>query len=107
MNNLEEFKAFIHILLHINNDAIAYYLEPKLIDLIDLKRCDPNNGFKEKFSFGENNTKDILKIKEISSCDLSSSSLKSYYPMSESTRGFCLLINNYFTIGTFKEMQRF
>ncbi len=107
MNNLEEFKAFIHILLHINNDAIAYYLEPKLIDLIDLKRCDPNNGFKEKFSFGENNTKDILKIKEISSRDLSSSSLKSYYPMSESTRGFCLLINNYFTIGTFKEMQRF
>jgi hypothetical protein len=27
--------------------------------------------------------------------------------MDESPRGYCLLINNFFTIGTYKEMQRF
>ncbi len=102
LHNIEEFDEFIKILLHSGHDAIAYLLQPKVLDLIDLKRCDPRNGYREQFSFGHYNTRDTLKRN-----DRSLSSVSGIYPMVNSPRGFCLLVNNYFTIGTYKEMQRF
>lgn len=102
MHNNEELDEFIKILLHSGHDAISYLINPKVIDLIDLKRCDPRNGFKEQFSFDQNNTRDTLKRN-----DKYLSSVSGIYPMVKSPRGFCFLVNNYFSIGTFKEMQRF
>ena len=71
-------------------------------DLLDLTKCDPRYGHKASFSFGHINPTDVL-IKQ----NRSISSMGSAYSMSESPRGYCLLIKNYFTIGTYKEMQRF
>jgi hypothetical protein len=102
---LEEFDEFLKTLLHTNHDEIVRFLQlkSKFDDMIDLNLCDPKDKFEEMYSFGHYNSRDKLEGFEKST----SSSLTSNYPMMQSPRGFCLLVNNYFTIGTYKEMQRF
>jgi hypothetical protein len=104
-SNTEEFDELIRVLLHTNHDLIVKILQPDLIDMTDLSRCDPKKPFIEKYSFGHYNSKDELEGVGLES--ESSSSLSSVYPMAKEPRGFCLLINNYYTVGTYKEMQRF
>jgi len=68
-----------------------------------LDRCHPKDGFIEVFSFGGDNTKDLLKQKGSNSM----AKAGHFYRMASKPRGICLLINNYFTTGTYKEMSRF
>jgi hypothetical protein len=102
-NNLGE---FVHILLFTGHDEIAKYLaenlsKTDLTDLIDLSRCDPRYSRGGNYSFGDPRTTDQIQ----NSGQISS--INSVYTMVNSPRGYCLLINNYFTIGTYKELQRF
>ncbi len=76
-------------------------LQADITDLIDLTRCDPQNGQEGRFNFCHNREIDKL----IESRTMNSMTL--VYPMTNSPRGYCLLINNHFTVGTYKEMQRF
>jgi hypothetical protein len=73
-----------------------------LADILDLNRCHPKYEFVEKFSFGHKIQPDKLKIS-----DKSGSSQGSRYRMDKNPVGYCVLINNYLTFGTYKEMQRF
>jgi hypothetical protein len=90
-------------LLFTGLDNIAIKIDPNVIDLCDLKQCDPKSGHKNQFSFGQLNTKEEL---ENAGKDVSLSFSGSIYPMIRSPRGFCFLVNNFFTKGTYKEMQR-
>jgi hypothetical protein len=88
------------------HDEVAKSLAQNLLrtditDLIDLSRCDPRNGIEGRFTFGHDRQSDKL----IASGSINS--INSVYTMISSPRGYCLLINNHFTIGTYKEMQRF
>jgi hypothetical protein len=105
IKNFEEFWLLVQILLHSNNDDAAKILLPEETkDLIDLTRCDPKNEFVPEFSFGHNNTKDeLIEVKK----GYSNRTESDVYIMESKPRGICILINNYFTIGTYKEMQRF
>ncbi len=103
----EDYDKLVEALLHIGCDETALLLDPNVIDLVDLKRCDPKDGYIEKFSF----YKDEKDIND--KCDLSwnnesrSITFSDIYNMRDTPRGYCLLINNYFTKGTYKEMQKF
>jgi hypothetical protein len=96
-----------HILLHIGDDAAASFLASPIAldDMIDLSLNDPKDGHKPKFSFGDDNYFDI--IDRSSRKEEKKKNESAPYPMARSPRGYCLLINNFFTVGTFKEMQRF
>jgi hypothetical protein len=76
-------------------------LQTDITDLIDLSRCDPRNDQKGRFNFCHDRKIDKLieRGRETSG--------NSVYLMFNSPRGYCLLINNHFTLGTYKEMQRF
>ncbi len=96
----------MHILLYTGHDEIAKFLAEKLsgtdiTDLIDLSSCDPRYSRGGTHSFGDLRTIDQIK----NSGQISSTN--SVYTMVNSPRGYCLLINNCFTVGTYKEMQRF
>ena len=97
----------INVLLYTGQDEISRILasnllQVDLIDMIDLTRCDPkNNVIFEKFSFG-----DDWKVQDLV-VGGSINSVTAVYSMNNSPRGYCLLTNNHFTIGTFKEMQKF
>jgi hypothetical protein len=94
----------IQVLLHNNKDEEAKKINADYVkDLIDLDRCHPKDGFIEVFSFGDYNTKDLLKREGSKPTGTRSD----FYEMASKPRGICLLINNYFTIGTYKEMSRF
>jgi hypothetical protein len=88
---------FIHILLHTGQDALAYNLASifsiDVTPFIDLSKYDPASGF-------QIHPNDKLR--------------ESPYPPESKTRayqfrnpGLCLLVNNYFTVGTYFEMLRF
>jgi len=97
------FNYFLEILLHTKQYEVAKLIaEDYLADILDLNRCHPKDGSVEKFSFGHKIEPDKLKISE-----KSGSSQGSRYPMDKNPVGYCVLINNYLTFGTFKEMQRF
>jgi hypothetical protein len=97
------FNYFLEILLHTKQYQVAKLIaEDYLADILDLNRCHPKDGSVEKFSFGHKIEPDKLKISE-----KSGSSQGSRYPMDKNPVGYCVLINNYLTFGTFKEMQRF
>jgi hypothetical protein len=97
-------EKFIHLLINCSQSDAAILLDPTLEDLFDFSQCDPQYGHKEEFSFGDKNPEEeFVKPDE----DRSQSSSYGKYTMSKSPRGYCLLINNNFTIGTYKEMQRF
>jgi hypothetical protein len=95
-NDLNE---FLKILLHVGEDEIVKDIDPSLIDLCDTQQYD----FKFDFSFGGSIPKDIIK----SDSQQSNSESDAPYLMVHSPRGKCYIINNYFTIGTYKETQRF
>jgi len=71
--------------------------------LIDLSRFDPSTGPVKNFRPGEENPFDILKPEPR---DKHPTTTPQYKMISEK-RGYCILINNYYTLGTYKEMQRF
>jgi len=102
ITNGEEFDELIQILLHTGQDVIVEQLDQKWEDMCNLSNCDPKYGYKEFYSFGGDN--DIARLL---TTDNSLSNSVSDYPMIASPRGYCYLINNYFTIGTYKEMQKF
>jgi len=86
---------FIWVLLHSGHDEAVYLFtkkEPYFLNFIDLSRYD--------MSIPE---RDTLKPKSYERNPTNSPS----YDMEKIPRGFCLLINNYFTLGTYNEMQRF
>ncbi len=96
----------MHILLLTGHDDVAKSLAYNLLqtditDLIDLTRCDPQKGKEGRFNFCHDRQNDKL----IASGSINS--INSVYTMINSPRGYCLLINNHFTLGTYKEMQRF
>ncbi len=81
--------------------SLAYnLLQSDITDLVDLTRCDPRNGKEGRFNFCHDRQNDKL----IASGSINS--INSVYTMTNSPRGYCLLINNHFTLGTYKEMQR-
>lgn len=84
---------------------MALQLDPKVIDLTDLKRCDPTN-YIERFSFYKNDS-DMNNKCELIWKESRGETLSDIYNLTDSPRGYCLLINNYFTKGTYKEMQKF
>jgi hypothetical protein len=101
-------ETFVHILLLTGHDDVAKLLSHNLLqiditDLLDLSRCDPRDVNVVKFTFGEERQLSIDKLNVTGSIN----SINSVYTMISSPRGYCLLINNHFTVGTYKEMQRF
>jgi len=94
----------LHILLHAGQDEAAKYLDSTVEDLCDFSQCDPKYENRIEFSFGESNPEDLF---EKPADDRSQSSSTGKFSMNKSPRGYCILINNYFTVGTYKEMQRF
>ncbi len=98
----------VHILLLTGHDDVAKLLAHDLLhiditDLVDLTRCDPLNVTDGRFTFGDERQLSIDKLIRSGSIN----SINSVYTMNSSPRGYCLLINNHFTLGTYKEMQRF
>ncbi len=93
-------KQFIQILLHTNQDVAANILASQisldLTPLIDLSKYDSLIDYpideKDKIKEGPYRTTD---------------SMSNAYSMDSDIRGYCLLINNYFTEGTHNEMRRF
>jgi hypothetical protein len=73
-----------------------------LADILDLDRCHPVLKFNSYLSFGFSNDIDKLKNK-----DKTGSTIDERYTLISHYRGYCVLINNYLTFGTYKEMQRF
>jgi hypothetical protein len=100
---MNQFKRFLEILLHTGqNDAINMIASEYLADILDLSRCHPKSKFIDTFSFGYKNSRDkLIKIER------SESSSGARFAMDSEPRGFCVLINNYLTYGTYVEMQRF
>jgi hypothetical protein len=76
-------------------------LKKDYADLLDLSRCDPRNKHSGNFNFCEDVTDGVIVEKERLDSRISS------YEMKNKPRGICLIISNYFTIGTYKEMQCF
>ncbi len=92
----------MHILLHLGEDEIVKKIDQNDKFFIDL--YDPNQfENKFKFSFDDEIPKDTLKY---NNKEASNSGGGNVYPMSLTPRGICYIINNYFTIGTYKETQR-
>jgi len=104
---------FINLLLLCGYDVAAQefasYLTPPidLTDVIDLSRCDPQNGNKPFFSFGGHNIDEEFQTCIRDGKEISTDSLSTPYELSGDQRGYCYILINFFTIGTFKEMQRF
>jgi hypothetical protein len=97
------FITFLQILLHTKQyEAAKFIASEYLADILDLDRCHPESKFNKFFSFGLSNDLDILE-----KTDKSGSTVERRYPMNLHYRGYCVLINNYLTFGTYKEMQRF
>jgi len=114
-NNHYKYNRLVETLLYRNEDKLALKLDPNMIDMCDLKRCDPKLPYKNEFSFLKDE-QDVSKGYEVNQkCDLNwedksdSTSAGERYFMDRNAEsfGFCLLINNYFTKGTYKEMQKF
>ena len=95
--------TLVEILLFTGQDEAALIIDPNMVDMVYLSRCDPRKEYIENFSFGEANPKVQLKIDSGRSRDSKSNA----YQMRGIPRGYFYLVNNYFTKGTYKEMQRF
>lgn len=95
--NIAECEKFTEILLHTNQDTAALILDPSLRYMSDLMSglCDPSKGHPIP-------EEDIVKTDREHVVRSSKS-----YLMNNSPRGYCVLLNNYYTFGTYKEMQRF
>ncbi len=98
----EDFDDFLNLLIFSGQDIAAVNLYPNLEDLCDLKKKDPKYEHSAYFSFGDPHPEDMIK-KHIDK----DPSLSGEFLMTESPRGYCFLVNNFFTIGTYKEMQKF
>jgi hypothetical protein len=104
--NEESFPQLVNVLLLTGHDEVAKVLcdnikKLDISDLIDLSRCDPRNKEIGNFNFYKDSSKDvIIKVECNDSHSLT-------YDMKNKPRGVCLLINNFFTVGTYKEIQRF
>jgi len=94
---------------------LALKLDPSVIDMCDFQRCDPSQPYKKEFSFLKDE-EDVSLGHDINhNCELkwdhnsNSTTCEEMYPIisSDHSLGYCLLINNYYTKGTFKEMQKF
>jgi len=103
----ENYDKLVDALLHTGCDEMAFILDPNVIDMTDLKRCDPKNGYVEKFSFDKNGSDINDKCELVWSDQINANTLSDIYNMTAIPRGYCLLINNYFTKGTYKELQKF
>jgi hypothetical protein len=100
---MDQFKMFLQILLHTDqNEAINMIASEYLADILDLSRCHPKSKFIGTFSFGYERSIDELK-----QIERSESSSGARFAMDSEPRGFCVLINNFLTFGTYVEMQRF
>ncbi len=94
---------FLQILLHTKQYKAAKFIASDyLADILDLDRCHPVLKFNSYLSFGFSNDIDKLKNK-----DKTGSTIDERYTLISHYRGYCVLINNYLTFGTYKEMQRF
>jgi hypothetical protein len=106
-----KFNRLVETLLHTNNDDLALALDPSVIDMYDLKRCNPSESYRREFSFFKQGPDFDYEINEKCILDWNdnsnSTTIEECFPMFNSPVGFCLLINNYFTRGTYKEMQKF
>jgi hypothetical protein len=87
---------FIHILLHTGQDAAAYRLalifSIEITHLIDPSKYNQQIDPKDRIGDCPYRTTD---------------SMSNAYRMDSNIRGFCFLVNNYFTVGTHNEMHRF
>jgi len=86
-------------LLFTGLDNIAEQIDPNVKDLYDLKLFDPKSEQKFQFSY---DLKDALESKQRED---SSSSGGGPYLMFRSPRGYCFLVNNFFTEGTHEQMK--
>ncbi len=80
-------------------DNIAVQIDPNVKDLYDLKLFGPKSEQKFQFSY---DLKDALESKQRED---SSSSGGGPYLMHRSPRGYCFLVNNFFTEGTHEQMK--
>jgi hypothetical protein len=85
-------------LLFTGLDNIAEQIDPNVKDLYDLKLFGPKSEQKFQFNY---DPKDELENREFSS-----SSGVGLYLMFRSPRGYCFLVNNFFTEGTHEQMKR-
>ncbi len=91
---------FIHILLHIGEDEIVKEIDRDDKFFVDLYNSQPFE-YKYKFSFRNEIPRD-----EFRNTDKETSNSGYNYSMTRTPRGLCYIINNFFTIGTYKEAQR-
>jgi hypothetical protein len=83
--------------------AAEIIAEEYLSDIIHLERCHPKQKYREIFSFGHENSKDKLILPKTMK---SLSSESGAFPLIFKPRGYCVLINNFVSYGTFKEFHR-
>jgi hypothetical protein len=101
------------MLLLTGHDYVAKFFAQRInfdiTDLIDLSQNNPNDYQRSNYSFGHPRAIDNFKLKEeFKLISLETEIfLNSFYMMDQAPRGYCLLINNYFTVGTYKEMEHF
>jgi hypothetical protein len=101
------------VLLHIGQDEAAYLLNKyaligsNLIHLIDLSIFDPKFESVPDFRISRDNPDEPLENLVPPPEQQENLTSSGPYSMTKQIRGYCVLINNYFTVGTYKEMQRF
>jgi len=114
-NDVKKFSRLVEALLYKNHDKLALKLDPNVKDMFDWNQCDPSLPYKNEFSFLKDDENPNLGHDINNNCELiwednsNSTTLEEIYTIvsHDHYSGFCLLINNYFTKGTFKEMQKF
>jgi hypothetical protein len=97
----ETYSQMLQILIITEQNESVLALDKSWEDLCNFDLTDPAIKHKLRFSFDQQNPEESFKPSK------DNSSLSSTFKMTGSTRGYCMLINNLFTLGTFKEMQRF
>ncbi len=80
-------------------DNIAEQIDPNVKDLYDLKLFNPKSEQKFQFDY------DLKDVLENTGREVSSSGGGPYL-MHQSPRGYCFLVNNFFTEGTHEQMKR-
>jgi hypothetical protein len=109
----EDICCLIKVLLHIGQDEAAYLLNKyaligsNLIHLIDLSIYDPKFGPVPDMRINRDDPNEPLENLVPPPVQQENLTTSGPYSMTKQIRGYCVLINNYFTFGTYKEMQRF
>ncbi len=100
--NMDDYlDKFLEIIIHSNQISAAELIaKDYLSDIIYPENCHPSKKYRERYSFWHENSRE--KVLEE---DKSLSSMSGIFEMTSHPRGYCLLINNYVTYGTFKEFH--